>query len=42
VRALLDLQTDFATAILDQDAGAVARLIAPDGFRSTGTTSSRA
>jgi hypothetical protein len=32
VRALLDLQADFATAILDQDAGAVARLIAPDGL----------
>jgi hypothetical protein len=32
VRALLELQADFAAAILDQDAGAVASLIAPDGL----------
>jgi hypothetical protein len=30
VRALLELQADFAAAILDQDASAVAGLIAPD------------
>jgi Putative DNA-binding domain len=32
VRALLELQADFAAAILDQDADAVAGLIAPDGL----------
>jgi hypothetical protein len=32
VRALLELQADFAAAILDRDAGAVASLIAPDGL----------
>jgi hypothetical protein len=32
VRALLELQADFAAAILDRDAGAVASLIARDGL----------